>query len=289
MRKHTKSLVELKNIWFRYEGQKGYILEDINLEIRDGDILLLLGKSGSGKTTIARIITGLIPHFYRGDLKGDVIINGKLVIDKPIYEIAEYVGLIRQNPENQILMTNVEREIAFSLEFLDMPREDMKKRTNEIANKLGISHLLSRDIDSLSGGELQKVAIASILVRRPVTIILDEPSSYLSPSSVNKLRQHIVSLNRERIAFLIIDHRIDYWLDIATRIAVIYNGKKIFDNNLARFLKFIEGVDIGLNIPLHLRLAIDANKCCGKRVLPLTQDTKKILKVLQKSGGNDRV
>ncbi|HIQ13210.1 MAG TPA: ABC transporter ATP-binding protein [Thermoprotei archaeon] len=284
-----KSLVELKNIWFRYEGQEDYILKDINLEIRDRDILLLLGRSGSGKTTIARIITGLIPHFYRGELKGNVIINGRSIVNKPIYEIAEYVGLIRQNPENQILMTNVEREIAFSLEFLDIPREDMRKRVHETANKLGISNLLSRDIDSLSGGELQKVAIASILVRKPSIIILDEPSSYLSPSSVNRLRQYIMMLNSEGIAFLIIDHRIDYWLDITTRIAVIYKGKKIFDNNLTEFLKFIEKFDVGLNIPLHLRLAIDVNKCCGKRVLPITQDTKKVLQILQKGGNNDRV
>ncbi len=271
-------LIELRDIWFKYEGQKDYILKEINLQIRRGDILLLLGKSGSGKTTLARIITGLIPHFYRGELKGEVIINGRSTIEMPIYEIADYVGLIRQNPENQVLMTTVEREIAFSLEFLEIPREVMKERVLETSEKVGIRHLLPRDIDTLSGGELQKVAIASILVRKPYVIILDEPSAYLSPSSVKQLRQYITNLWRQGLTFLIIDHRLDYWLDLATRIAVVDGGSKIFDGDLPGFLDLLEEKDVGLNIPIHIRLAIDVNRYCGKKIIPVSQDIKNLLR-----------
>lgn len=280
----NEALIKLRDVWFKYEGQKDYILKEINLKIKRGDILLLLGKSGSGKTTLARIITGLIPHFYRGEFKGEVYINGRSTRELHIYEIADHIGLIRQNPENQILMSTVEREIAFSLEFLGIPREAMKERVLETSNRVGIKHLLPRDVDTLSGGELQKVAIASILVRKPHTIILDEPSAYLSPSSVKQLRRYIMALRREGMTFLIIDHRLDYWLDIANRIVVIDSGIKIFDGDLQGFLNLLEEREIGLNIPIHIRLAIEVNKYCGEKMLPLSQDVRNIFRRLEEVG-----
>ncbi len=280
MKRDGHRIIEMKNVSFKYDGQEKYVIKDFNLEVDEKELILLVGRSGSGKTTIARIITGLIPHFYRGDLKGDVLINGRNIREMPIYEIGSYIGLVRQNPENQILMTTVEREIAFSLEFTELPFREIRKRVEESIKKMNIEHLRNRDMDTLSGGELQKVAIASILVKKPKVIIMDEPSAYLSPRSVNELRRYIHELYGDGVTFIIIDHRLDYWLEIAERVVAIDGGRKVFDGNIERFTQFLEKNDLGLNIPLYLRLVRDINMRCGRHLLTPRSKPNEILSQL---------
>ena len=258
----SNAVVEFRKFSFKYEGTKDYSLKNINLKIEKGELLLIAGKSGAGKTTLARAITGLIPHFYKGVYEGEVYVDGFLTKDTPMYKLAEVVGLVRQNPENQILMSSVERDIAFSLEFMGMSREEMVKRVNKIIADLGIQEIRDRHVDSLSGGELQKVALAAILVKNPSIIILDEPSAYLSPSSVKILKKLVLELNQRELTIVIIDHKLEYWMDISERIVVLKTGNIVFDGKIKDFLPYLTKDTFGLNIPLYMRLILDLRKNC---------------------------
>ena len=285
----ASSIITIKNFSFRYEGQDYYSVRNISMNINRSDIVLLAGRSGAGKTTLARAMTGLIPHFYHGEYTGDVIVAGMKVRDTPLNRLSEVIGLVRQNPENQILMSTVERDVAFSLEFSGIGRDEMHRLVDEILDKLGISHLRSRHVDSLSGGELQKVALAAILVKKPEIIILDEPSAYLSPKSVMILKDMVINLNSEGYTIIIIDHKLEYWMDIVRKVIVIDGGRIVFDGEPTKFIKAIVGDTYGLNIPLYVRLILDIRRICGKDSVYPAIDLDLCVKQIEEMMGDDRV
>ncbi len=284
-----KEIIKFTNFSFRYEGSHGYSLSNISLDIYESEIVLIAGKSGAGKTTLARAITGLIPHFYRGIYEGEVTVKDMVVSKTPLYRLSEVVGLVRQNPENQILMSTVERDIAFSLEFSNIGPEEMHRRVDEILNRLGITHLRERHVDTLSGGELQKVALAAILVKKPDIIILDEPSAYLSPRSVMNLKDMTKELNREGYTLIIIDHKLEYWLDIVKRVIVLNSGRLIFDGDPPSLLKKLTEDSYGLNIPLYHRIIFDLRDKCGFNWMYPDIDVEKCAETLEGLINSDRI
>lgn len=172
-------MIELKNITFSYERREQGGLRNINLTVKNGECILLCGRSGCGKTTITRFVNGLIPRFYDGELTGQVVIDGKDIADLTMYEISEKVGSVFQNPRTQFFNTDSDSEIAFGLENQGMPTEELRQRVETTAADLEIQSLRNRSLHALSGGEKQKVAFASVYAMNPDIYLLDEPSSNL--------------------------------------------------------------------------------------------------------------
>ena len=224
------SLISVRNLTFRYYSTTRNILDNVNLEIARGDIVLLAGKSGSGKSTLLRAINGLIPHQHVGYYSGSVLVDGLLVQTSKMSEIASRVGYIFQNPENQIFMFSVERDVAFGLENLAVTRSEMRRKVEWALDTLEISDLALSAPHELSDGQKQRVAIAGSIVMGQKIIILDEPTSLLDPHTAKKLIQVIKSLHDELgITILIVEHRLDLVSTIANRLVVIDNGRIAFD------------------------------------------------------------
>ncbi|HEW93699.1 ABC transporter ATP-binding protein [Candidatus Geothermarchaeota archaeon] len=248
-------LIEVKNLSFKYQGTNKFVLKNINLSIKNGEIVILAGPSGCGKTTLARSLTGLIPQFYKGEYSGNVLVCGYDAAKTPIPDLATCIGYLFQNPDNQIIMDTVERDIAFSLEYRGFTREEMRNRITKILKTLGIEHLVNRKIDTLSGGEKQLVALAGVLVMEPKMLLLDEVSAYLSPRSLKRLISIIKSLNKEYgTGIMLIDHRLDLFVKLADRVIIMYDGIIYQDGDPQTIFKNLINKKLGINIPTTVKI-----------------------------------
>ena len=260
-------MIEFLNYSFRYASASNPALENIELKIFPGEFVLLIGDSGSGKTTFLRSINGLIPHFYGGSQRGEVRIDGKSVKNFPPREIANYVGTVFQDPENQILMHTVEKEIAFPLENIGMKEEEIEKRVEETLDVLDIYPLRHRKIESLSGGEKQKVAIATAIARYPRYLLLDEPTSQIDPNSAESLLSLLERLNDDLgIGIIMVEHRMERTMHRADRLIVLDRGKIVGDGEPRIIASKLDLDALGVGYPQITRVA----KRFGVEMLPLT-------------------
>ena len=184
-------MIEFQNLSFAYPDSADGGLKNIDLTIPDGQCVLLCGRSGCGKTTLTRLINGLIPQFFAGELSGRVLLDGENIFSLPMYRIAERVGSVFQNPRTQFFNVDTDSEIAFGMENGAVPQAEMKLRVAETAKALYIEPLLGRNIFALSGGEKQKIAFASVYAMEPEIYLLDEPSSNLDMTAIGELREHL--------------------------------------------------------------------------------------------------
>lgn len=221
-------LIKFKNFSYRYKGNEEYALNDINLEIQENKFILLAGETGSGKTSLIRCLNGLIPQFYAGFYKGSVEIAGHDTVETSIANLSTNVGIVFQNPENQLIAMSVENEIAFGMENLGIPRDEMIKRMDESVKLTEIEHLLHKAPFELSGGEQQRVAIASILVLKPRILVLDEPTALLDPKMARKILVLLKRIQSEsNITIIISEHRMDLILPLADEIIMMKEGRII--------------------------------------------------------------
>lgn len=220
------ALINFHNFSFRYKGNEEYALKNIDLEIDNGKFILLLGETGSGKTTLIRCLNGLIPQFYSGFYKGKVEVKGIDTSKVPIADLSTIVGVVFQNPENQLVSMNIEHEIAFGLENWGFPREHIRRKIKEVSELTGIESLLEKAPFEISGGEQQRVAIASILALEPELLILDEPTTNIDPFFAQKIMSLLKEIQQEKqISVIISEHRLDLILPLADEIILMKEGE----------------------------------------------------------------
>ena len=248
-------LASIQDLSFRYIESERHALRDVNLEIGQGEVLLLAGPSGCGKSTLLRCINGLIPHMYPGEYQGHVSIGGLKVAETPMSVLSQNVGLLFQNPENQIFMFSVERDVAFGLQNLGVPRDEMRRRVDETMKLLGITDLAFRAPHELSDGQKQRTALAGVIAMRPKLIILDEPTSLLDPKTALEVVSLIERLNRELgVTFIIVEHRLELLIPIAHRLVVMDGGTKVLDGPPQQVLADERAEGYGVGVPPVARL-----------------------------------
>ena len=248
-------VIETKDVTYTYPGATNPSIKNVSITINKGDFVILTGPSGCGKTTLCRCFNGLVPHFYNGNLEGTIAVADLNVADHKIYELARHVGLVFQNPENQLFALSVEKDVAFGLENFAIPRDEMRKRVDWALQIAGISDLSERPPHELSGGQQQRVAIASVLAMQPDIMILDEPTSFLDPVGAEKIFEVLNELNKKLgITIILVEHRLDLAAKYANHVIVMNEGKvaltgtprEIFTSEKARL--------IGIGIPKATKL-----------------------------------
>ncbi|MDA4123366.1 MAG: ATP-binding cassette domain-containing protein [Thaumarchaeota archaeon] len=243
-------LLSVEGLSFSYLDSPRAALTDVNLKINRGEIVILAGQSGCGKSTLLRCVNGLIPHMYPGDYKGRIVVDGDVVAETPMGKLAQMVGFLFQNPENQIFMFSVERDIAFGLENQGLPRQEMRRRVDEVMGLLHIEPLALRPPHELSDGQKQRVALAGIIAMRPNLVILDEPTSLLDPKTASELVSLVSKLNKELgITFVIVEHRLELLTPIADRIVVMDKGRVVMEGTPTEVLTNPASSTHGLAIP----------------------------------------
>jgi energy-coupling factor transporter ATPase len=249
------AIIETNNLTFTYQGATKPSLNNISIRIEKGEFTLITGPSGCGKTTLCRCFNGLIPHFYEGETKGEITVAGTNVKEHPTYELARQVGLVFQNPENQLFALSVEKDVAFGLENLGVPRDEMREAVDWALHLTGIYDIRERAPHELSGGQQQRVAIASVLAMKPQVIVLDEPTSFLDPLSAQHIFEVIHELNQNLgLTVILVEHRLDLTAKYANHIIVMDQGKVLLDGEPRRILESEETRLIGVGIPKATRL-----------------------------------
>ena len=217
-------MIQFQNVSATIQGKK--ILDNIHLTVNDGEFVLLCGESGCGKTTLTRLINGLIPHFVKGvKVDGSVTVEGLNIAASPMYKIAESVGSVFQNPKTQFFNTDASAEIAFGLENIGADWDFMHKRVAKTISDLGIENLADRSVFSLSGGEKQLLAFASVYAMNPQVYVLDEPSANLDHAAMEKLRRILEAVKKSGHTVLIAEHRLSYLYGLADRIVYLKAGR----------------------------------------------------------------
>ncbi len=244
------AIIETKNLTYTYPGGAKPSISGISIKVEKGEFVLITGPSGCGKTTLCRCFNGLIPHFYQGELKGEISVADMNTTKNQTHAMAKHVGLVFQNPENQLFALSIEKDVAFGLENLGFPREEIRKRVDGALKQTDIYDLRERSPHEVSGGQQQRVAIAAVLAMQPEIIVLDEPTSFLDPLSAEKIFEVIRELNRKLgITVVLVEHRLDLTAKYADHIIIMDEGKVCFDGNPREILSTEETRLIGVGIP----------------------------------------
>lgn len=243
-------IIEAKKLSYTYPGGKEPSILDVSIKVEKGEFVLITGPSGCGKTTLCRCFNGLIPNFYQGELEGNILVNGLNASKKQTYEMAKSVGLVFQNPENQLFALSIEKDVAFGLENLGVKREEIRKRVDWALKQVGIFDLRERSPHEVSGGQQQRVAIASVLAMQPELIVLDEPTSFLDPLSAERIFEIIHEMNKKLgITVVLIEHRLDLTAKFASRIIIMDKGKICLDGKPRDILTNKKTRLLGVGIP----------------------------------------
>ncbi len=226
-------MISVDNLSYSYAFRPQPAVKDISLEVRPGELVLVTGASGCGKSTLVRLVNGLCPHFFKGELTGEISVCGKKTADRSIQQIATEVGTVFQDPELQFFALQVADELAFAHEWQGKSREEIVAIVEKSAAEVGLSDFLDASIHDLSEGQKQKLAIASILSQQPEVLVFDEPTANLDPESTLELAGQLQSLKQQGLTILVADHRL-YWLeDVADRVVVMSEGEIVAEGDFS--------------------------------------------------------
>ncbi len=240
--------LDVQHLSYRYRTRQDFALRDISFDVQPGELVLVAGASGCGKTTLMRCINGLIPRSYKGgELSGEIRILGQDPTPLKLADISQMVGTVLQDPERQIVGAYVLNDVAFGLENLAVPREEILRRVDKVLDYLEISHLRDRETYALSGGEKQKVAIADVLVMEPDILVLDEPLANLDPASAEEALVLIRQLADSGKSILLIEHRVESVLSIRPDKALfLEEGELVYYGEIDGFLEAVNPFDVKL-------------------------------------------
>ncbi|MFV0362447.1 MAG: ABC transporter ATP-binding protein [Suipraeoptans sp.] len=243
-------MIQINDLSFRYSGSQSASLQNINLTIGKGDFILLTGESGCGKTTLTRVLNGLCPQFFEGELTGQYLLNGKNAFDMTLDEIGMKIGNVFQDPRSQFFSTNTTDEIVMAMENRNYPVATMRERLDEVQNLLHLDGLLDRSIFNLSSGEKQKIAIASACAIHPSVVVLDEPSANLDAESTRHLAKFLEILKAQGMTIIVSEHRLYYLAHLIDKMVFMENGyiHSIYSSAEARAIPSDKMIQMGLRL-----------------------------------------
>ena len=227
------AVVNLQNVTYKYPLTDSPALQNINLQVNEGEFLAIIGPNGAGKSTLCYTLAGFVPHFFKGDLTGVVEVAGVESQNSSLSEWVLGIGLVFQNPFNQIsgAKYTVFEELAFGLENIGIPREEMKARVEEAMELTGISDLADRSPYSLSGGQQQRVALTSILVMQPKVLVLDEPTSQMDPIGTREVFGVIRTMAGRGMTVIMAEHKMEWIAQFADRVIALYEGQILMEGS----------------------------------------------------------
>lgn len=232
------AIVNLQDVTYKYPLTDTPALQNINLQVNEGEFLAMIGPNGAGKSTLCYTLAGFVPHFFKGELTGLVEVLGKESLNSTLSEWVLNVGLAFQNPFNQIsgAKYTVFEELAFGLENIGIPREEMKTRVEDAMKLTGISDLAERSPYSLSGGQQQRVALTSILVMQPKVLVLDEPTSQMDPIGTREVFGVIRRMSERGMTVILVEHKVEWIAQFADRVIALKDGLIFLDGTPSEVL-----------------------------------------------------
>jgi energy-coupling factor transport system ATP-binding protein len=270
------AIVNLENVTYKYPLTDSPVLKGINLQVKEGEFIAVIGPNGAGKSTLCYTIAGFIPHFFKGELTGTVEAAGMESSKSNLHEWVLNVGLAFQNPFNQIsgAKYTVFEEIAFGLENIGVPREEMKQRVEDAMKLTGISDLADRSPYSLSGGQQQRVALTSILVMQPKILVLDEPTSQMDPIGTREVFGVIRTMAEKGMTVILVEHKVEWIANFADRVVALHGGEILLDGKPRDVLTSDALTDKGFGISRYTSVARKAKDLSlwKQEKLPVTLD-----------------
>jgi energy-coupling factor transport system ATP-binding protein len=270
------AFINLQNVSYKYPLTKTPVLQNINLQINEGEFVSIVGPNGAGKSTLCYALAGFVPHFFKGEISGTVEVAGLESSKSTLDEWVLNVGLAFQNPFNQIsgAKYTVFEEVAFGLENIGVPREEMKVRVEEALKLTDISNLADRSPYSLSGGQQQRVALTSILVMRPKLLVLDEPTSQMDPIGTREVFSVIRKMAEGGMTVVMVEHKMEWIAQFADRVAALKDGQILLEGKPSEVLTSDLLAENGFGISRYTSTAREARKqgLWKKENLPVTLD-----------------
>ncbi len=269
------AIIDVQNLTYQYPTGKSPALQGVSLRVEEGEFVAVVGPNGAGKSSLCYSVAGFIPHFFKGHLSGSIHVDGIDSLQSNLNEMVLHVGLVFQNPFNQISGSKftVYEEIAFGLENLGLPRAEMIARIEEVMALTGISNLKERSPYGLSGGQQQRVALASILVMRPRVLVLDEPTAQLDPIGTREVFQVIRAMAGQGMTILMVEHKVEKVAEFADRVIALHEGQILLEGSPAEVLTSPLFAQRGGGISRYTaaaRLAVERGLHPGGERLPLT-------------------
>ena len=256
------SSVVVKDLYAKYAVSESWVLKSVNLAVGKGSMLVLMGPSGCGKSTLLYAIAGLLPWVVPGEIKGEIVVEGVDVTRSGYRSLAGVVGIVYQNPEMQVVTRSVYEELAMAPENLGLPKEEVLKRVEWVVDVLDLGRYLDRDPRSLSGGEKQLIAIASVLTMKPRVLLLDEPTSMLDHKGTRLVLETVEQLKREHgLTIIAAEHRVEWAVEVADTVAVMSDGSIVVEGSPEEVFGQVEEVErYGVRPPGAAEVAYELRK-----------------------------
>lgn len=268
------ALIEIKDFSYRYPISENFALKNIDLSIDKGEFVAVIGPNGGGKTTLCNAIRGFVPLFYKGDVFGEVIVDGQNLAEASLGGLAVKIGYIFQNPFNQIsyVKKTVFDEIAYGLENLGIEPSEIRRRTDKIIERLGIGYLKDKDPFAISGGQQQRVALASILVMEPDILVIDEPTSQLDPLGTEQVFEIINLVKEEGKTVILVEHKIDLLARFADKVIVMNDGRIVMSGTAKEVLTDKQLLEHGVQMPSYVSLGHKLAEKFNIKDIPITEE-----------------